>query len=170
MIRKSIGLALAAALLAASPAAAANPEDGALNQVYDTVARGKAEGAVETFVGAFGERAVVLDHRPGPTLVGPEFRKVIEQMAPRLKADGVKVDARYRVERRVVDGDVAIDSGYMRQAMVLPDGRRQVRYMKFLVTMRRHATGWKIVADASMPSTEEMWNAIPRSEGLKHDS
>jgi ketosteroid isomerase-like protein len=168
MIRQTLGFAVAASLFVA-PALAANRADAALNQVYDTVARGKAEGAVETFVGAFSDQTVVLDHRPGPALVGAEFRKVIETMAPQLKADGVKVDARYRVERRV-DGDVAIDSGYMRQAMQLPDGNSQVRYMKFLVTMRRGATGWKIAADASMPSTEEAWNSVPRSEGLKYDS
>ena len=71
----------------------------------------------------------------------------------------------------LIQADVAIDAGYMRQAVARPEGQPNVRYSRFLVTLRRGADGaWQIIGDASMPSTEEIWTALPRTEGLQFDA
>jgi ketosteroid isomerase-like protein len=90
-------------------------------------------------------------------------------MAARMAADGVRVDTAYRVERRSVSGDLAIDAGYMRQTMTRPGAEPMVMYRRFLVTMRRGADGaWRIVADASMPAEQAAWDAAARVEGLQY--
>jgi ketosteroid isomerase-like protein len=94
-------------------------------------------------------------------------------MAERLKADGVQVKADYRIGRRVVSGDIAVDTGYRRQTMAgsKPGGPMPgTQYHKFLVVAQRQADGsWKIVRDASLPASKEAWDAAVRTEGLKYD-
>ncbi len=85
--------------------------------------------------------------------------------------DGVSISSAYRVEKRQVLKDgVALDAGYMRQAMKREGMAEQVRYARFLVTMKRDKSGaWKILADAAMPSTAEVWNALTPQAGLTFD-
>ena len=88
-----------------------------------------------------------------------------------MAADGATLATRYRIERRSVVGDVAVDAGYMRQEMRRAAGQQPMTMVtKFLVTLRREADGsWHIVADASMPSTEAAWAGAVRAEGLRYD-
>jgi len=162
-----------AALIAATPAAAANPADAAINAMYESIAAGVAANSGEGVVAAFADEAVVLDARPGPPAEGPAFRAAIQKMAERLKADGVQVKADYRVTRRIVSGDLAVDTGFRRQTMAVakPDGPQPgTQYHKFLVVAQRQADGrWKIVRDASLPASKEAWDAAPRVDGLKYD-
>jgi ketosteroid isomerase-like protein len=75
------------------------------------------------------------------------------------------------VERRSVQDGVAVDAGYMRMQMTRPDGQKGAQYARFLVTMRRDASGrWRIIGDASIRTDEAAWNAAPRAAGLRYDA
>jgi ketosteroid isomerase-like protein len=168
-MRKLILCLLPLAALAAGPAAAANPEDEALNSVYRGLVESRSRSDVAGMAAAFGSEALLIDQRPMPAISGAELADRLRPMAARIVADNVRIDTAYRVERRSVSGDLAIDAGYMRQSLARPGAEPMVRYSRFLVTMRRGESGaWRIVADASMPSTEEAWDSVARSEGLLH--
>ena len=158
-----------AAAVAAAPAAAANAEDAALNRVYTELAAARARHDVAAMASAFAPEALLIDQRPGPPTSGAELAERLRPMAARIVADGVSLDTAYRVERRSVSGDIAVDAGYMRQTLTRPGGEPMIRYARFLVTFRRGANGaWRIVGDASMPATEAQWDAAPRVDGLQY--
>lgn len=163
----------AAALGAAAPAAAADPADVAINRMYETIAAGVATNSGESVTSAFADDAMVLDPRAGAPAEGAAFRAGVQRMADRLRADGVQVKADYRVVRRIVSGDIAVDAGFRRQTMATTKAEGPqpgTQYHKFLVVARRLADGrWKIVRDASLPATKEAWDAAARTEGLKYD-
>jgi len=163
----------ALALVAAAPAAAADPADGAINRLYEAIAAGVAANSGEGVTSAFADDAMVLDPRPGAPVEGAAFRAGIQRMADRLKAEGVQVKADYRVVRRIVSGDMAIDTGFRRQTMVTTKAEGPqpgTQYQKFLVVARRQADGrWRIVRDASLPASKEAWDGAARVEGLKYD-
>jgi uncharacterized protein (TIGR02246 family) len=160
--------ALAAAVAAAAPAAA-NPEDAALNRVYTELAAARARHDVAGMASAFAPEALLVDPRPGPPILGTELAERLRPMAARIVADGVSLDTAYRVERRSVAGDIAMDAGYMRQTVTRPGAEPNIRYARFLVTMRRGANGaWRIVGDASMPATQAQWDAAARVDGLQY--
>ncbi|HEX8193171.1 MAG TPA: DUF4440 domain-containing protein [Allosphingosinicella sp.] len=154
---------------AATPAVAANPEDAALNRVYAELAAARARSDVAGMASAFAPEALLVDQRPGPPISGAELADRLRPMAARIVADNVALDTAYRVERRSVSGDLAIDAGYMRQTLTRPGAEPMIRYARFLVTMRRGANGaWRIVGDASMPATQAQWDAAPRGDGLQY--
>lgn len=162
--------ALLALALFASPALAANPEDPSINAVYQRLAAARAAGDVAGMAGAFGPEGLLVDQRPGPAIAGSELAARLRPMAERLRADNVRIDTAYRIERRSVTGDVALDAGYMRQSLRRPDGQAMTRYARFLVTMRRGGDGqWRIIGDASMTADETAWTALTAREGLHFD-
>ena len=77
-MRLILGLAASAAFLAATPAAAANAEDGALNAVYAGLARARAAHDVAGMAGAapgLSDRAISIDEKYRPRLsVSDEIR------------------------------------------------------------------------------------------------
>ena len=87
-----------------------------------------------------------------------------------MAADGVTFDTAFRVERRQVKGYIAVESCYMRSTVGKAGQPPAVSCSEGLVTMKRHPDGsWRIVSDATIPSTEAAWNAVKRVDGLKHD-
>ena len=163
-------MSTAALVAVAAPAVAANPEDGALNGVYERLTRARAAGDVPGMASAFAPEGLLVDARPGPVIAGSELAERLAPQAARIVADGVRVETAYRIERRSVSGDIALDAGYMRQSISRPNGEPMIRYARFLVTMRRGADGaWRIVGDASMPSTDAVWNGLARIDGLQFD-
>lgn len=160
--------AVSAACVVASPVAA-HPEDQAINAVYASLVRARAAGDVANMTGAFAPEALLVDARPGPVISGAELAERLRPQAERLRTDGVRVDTGYRIERRSMSGDIAMDAGYMRQTITRPGGAAQVRYARFLVTLRRGADGWRIIGDAAMPATEAQWASATPAEGLHHD-
>lgn len=163
--------AVAMAIAIATPAVAANPEDAALNSVYAALSEARSKNDVEGMASAFGAGGILIDARPGPAISGAELADRLRPMAERVKTDGVKIDTAYRLERRSVMGDIALDAGYMRQTMVRPDNQTGTRYARFLVTMRREANGsWRIIGDASMPSEQSVFDALKPVEGLHYDA
>lgn len=162
----AFGLALAAL---AAPAAA-HPQDEAINAVYGRLSKAREAHDSAGMAGGFTPDAILIDARPGPAISGGELETRLRPMAQRLVADRVAVATGYRVERRSVTGDVAVDAGYMRQAMTRPDGQAGIRYARFLVAMQRQADGrWLIIGDASMPADEAAWNGAAKVAGLHHD-
>jgi ketosteroid isomerase-like protein len=161
--------AFVAGIVALAIPCRAAPEDGAINAVYAELVRARTANDVAGMAGAFAPGGILIDARPGPAISGSELGARLQPMRDRLVADGVRIDTRYRVERRSVMGDVAVDAGYMRQSLARADGQGNVRYARFLVTMRREGDGWRIIGDASMPATEEAWNAVARREGQHYD-
>jgi ketosteroid isomerase-like protein len=164
-------LLILAALSAASPAAA-HPEDKAINATYAALAAARTTHDVAGMASHFHPQGLLIDARPGPALPGAELAARLAPQAERLVKDGVSITSAYRVEKRqILDGGLALDAGYMRQALKRDGAPEQVRYSRFLVTMKREKSGaWKIVGDAAMPSTAEVWNALTPQTGLTFDS
>lgn len=163
--------AAVAATLIAAPAAA-HPADDAINQLYGRLTEAKAHNDAAGIAAAFAPEALLIDARPGAATSGAELAARLAPMAARMSADGVTVATQYRIERRSFAGDVAIDAGYMRQEMRRAAGAQPMTMItRFLVTLRRQADGsWRILSDASMPSTEAAWTGAVRAEGLRYDS
>jgi ketosteroid isomerase-like protein len=115
--------------------------------------------------------ALIVDARPGAAMSGAELGARLAPMIARLRADSARVATQYRIERRQVSGDVAVDAGYMRQTIARSDGVAGPPPMvtRFLVTLRQAGGRWRIVADASMPASEAAWAGAARSAGLKFD-
>jgi ketosteroid isomerase-like protein len=158
------------AVCAAAPVSA-HPADDAINAVYGGLIKARVESDIAGMIAPFPTEAILIDSRPGPALGGgAELEARLRPMAARLATEGVKVKTQYRIERRSVTGEVAMDAGYMRMEMTRPNGQTGARYARFLVTMRRDEAGeWRILGDAAMPSDEAAWNAVDRKEGLRHD-
>ena len=164
--------AAVAATLIAAPAAA-HPADDAINQLYGRLTEAKAHNDAAGIAAAFAPEALLIDARPGAATSGAELAARLAPMAARMSADGVTVATQYRIERRSIAGEIAVDAGYMRTEMRRPAGGEQPMTMitRFLVTLRRQADGsWRILSDASMPSTEAAWTGAVRAEGLRYDS
>lgn len=172
-MRMFIAAAAAAASLSAAVPAAAHPADAALNRIYDRIATAVAANSGEGIAGALAADAVILDPRPVAPAAGEAFRANIRRMADRMKADGAQVRSEYRIERRIISGDVAVDTGYRRMTMTPAAGAAggpPPQYHKFIVVAQRQPDGsWKIVRDASLPASREVWDAAVRTEGLKYD-
>lgn len=167
---KHLCLLLLAIACAAAPAAAANPEDGAINAVYQRLAAARAAGDVEGMASAFGSQGLLVDARPGPAIAGAELAGRLQPMANRLRTDNATIDTAYRIERRSVIGGIALDAGFMRQIVRRGDGEAMTRYARFLTTLQRGADGiWRIIGDASMPAQEPAWTALAPAEGLQFD-
>jgi len=163
-------LAAAACLAGAAPAAAAAPQDAKLNAVYSALAKARAANDIAGMSGSFSDTALLIDSRGMPAITGKDLAGVLTPFVERLKTENVKVATDYRIERRTWAGDTAIDVGYMRQTMTRPSGETGTRYARFMVAIKQGEGGvWKIVGDASMPSTEEAFNSVPRTDGLHYD-
>jgi ketosteroid isomerase-like protein len=160
-------------LIAACAAAplAAHPADGELNAVYGELVRARLAGDIAAMTAPFAPEAILIDTRPNPALGGGrELLAALQPQVSRLIADRVKVETEYRIERRSVVNDVAIDAGYMRMRMTRPDGQTAVHHARFLVTMRKDAAGrWRIIGDASIRTDDAAWQRAPRAAGLRYD-
>jgi ketosteroid isomerase-like protein len=177
---RKISLLAAIATTLAPAIAPAHPQDSALNKVYAELRDARAAADVPGMAGAFEPGALLIDPRSPQPLAGAELEARLKPMAARLVADQVKVETAYRIERRSVMGDVAVDAGLMHMRFTRPEGAaplqagqprpRQDQYARFLVTMRRQPDGrWRIIGDASLPATAETWAAAQRQEGLHFD-
>jgi uncharacterized protein (TIGR02246 family) len=150
--------------------ATAHPQDEAINAVYGRLAAARAASDVEAMAAAFGEGGILIDGRPGPATPTAGLAAQLRPMAERIRADNVRVETAYRVERRSVLGEIALDAGYMLQTITRPDGQAATMYSRFLVTLRRERDGsWRIVGDASMRTDEAAWNGLSRQQGLRFD-
>lgn len=166
-----IGLGGLALLSIHAAAASAHPENSNINAVYERLVQARVAADVDGMAAAFPAEAILIDARPSPPIGGGhELQDRLRPQVERMVAEGVKIRTKYRVERRSVSADFAVDAGYMRMEMVRPGAEPNVRYARFLVTMKRDASSqWRIIADASMPADEARWNAAPRVPGARYD-
>lgn len=157
------------AVFAAAPAAADTNAD--VNAIYERIAEGLRTHDPAMSSRAYTADAAYLPPSPGPIDQGERLHALMRSSAERLRADNVAMTISYRVVRRTLVGNTAIDIGYYRTAMKRgTDGAEQVRYNKFLLTARREADGtWKISHDASLPSSQAAYDAAERVAGLKYD-
>jgi len=171
MLQRYAAAAIGLATCVPAAPAAAHPEDKAINATYAALAAARTAHDVAGMASHFHPRGLLIDARPGPALPGAELAARLAPQAERLVKDGVSITSAYRVEKRqVLDGGLALDAGYMRQALRREGAPEQVRYARFLVTMTRETNGaWKILGDAAMPSTAEVWNALTPQAGLAFD-
>lgn len=148
-------------LLGAAAPAFAHPEDAAIDAVYERLRNARAAADIEGMVAAFAPDGMLVDSRPGAPITGSELGARLAPQVERLRGEGGSIATEYRIERRQVSGDIALDAGYMRQTVNRPGHEPMTRYARFLVTMRRGADGqWQILGDASMPATEAAWAAL----------
>ncbi len=78
-------------------------------------------------------------------------------------------DTRFNVElrflHRVATGAHAYEIGYFKSTLAFPDGRQQVYYSRFHVSLRKEEGVWKIFTDSSLPlpalTEEEFLKAQP---------
>ena len=159
--------ALTLALAVAGPAAA-HPQDSAINAMYAALATSRQANDVPGMASHFHPDGLLIDARPGPAVKGADLAARLAPQAERIVKDSVTIVTAYRVEKRQVLKDgIALDAGYMRQAIRREGSPEQVRYARFLVTLKREPGGaWKILGDAAMPSTAEVWTALTPQEGL----
>ncbi len=169
--RSAKGALLALFAFSFAAPASAHPEDALLNQVYAGLAKARAANDVAGMASHFHPGGLLIDARPGPALPGGELSARLAPQAERVVKDGVTIDTAYRIERRqVLEGGIALDAGYMRQSIRRTGSPEYVRYARFLVTLKREADGrWRILGDASMPSTAEVWAALTPQDGLAFD-
>ncbi len=121
------------ALPIASPAAA-HPQDTAINGVYGRMASSRTANDVPGMAAGFHPQALLVDARPGKPVLGADLAAVLAPQRDRIARDGVAIDTGYRIEQRQVIGDdLAVDAGFMRQAMRRPGAPETVRYARFLV-------------------------------------
>lgn len=148
-------------VLGAAAPAFAHPEDAAIDAVYERLRSARSAGSIEGMSAAFAPDAMLVDSRPGAPILGSELAARLAPQVERLRGENGSIATEYRIERRQVSGNIALDAGYMRQTVNRPGHEPMTRYARFLVTMRRGADGsWQIVGDASMPATEAAWAAL----------
>lgn len=168
-MRKSALVASLVLVLSAAPALA-HEQDAALNGVYTKLASARAANDMAGMIGQFGADGLLVDARPGPVISGAELEERMKPMLARIVSEQGRIDTAYRIERRSVIGDIALDAGFMRQTVNRPGAEPMTRYARFLVTMKRGEDGrWRIIGDASMPAQQAAFDGVARQEGLHFD-
>lgn len=168
-MRRTVAPLLIAALLSsAASAQASEGGDRGPNGVYARLATARAAHDVPGMAAVFDPKALLIDARSPAPVSGGELAARLAPQRDQLVNDRVAIETTYRVERRQHLGDgLAVDAGYMRQTLKRGDATPQVRYAKFLVTLKQGDDGvWRIVADAAMPSTAEAWEMLVPQPGL----
>lgn len=169
-MKKLASLAAGITLVFTAIPAAAHEQDGAINSVYARLASARAANDLPGMTGHFSAEGLLVDARPGPVISGAELEGRMKPMLERLLSEKGKIDTAYRIERRSILGDIALDAGFMRQTVSRPGVEPMTRYARFLVTMKRGGDGqWRIIGDASMPAQQAAFDGLPRREGLHFD-
>lgn len=169
-MKKQISIAASFLLVLSATPAFAHQQDAALNGVYAKLASARAANDLPGMTGNFAAEGLLVDARPGPVISGGELEARIKPMLERIVSEKGRIDTSYRIERRSVIGDIALDAGFMRQSVNRPGAAPMIRYARFLVTMKRGEDGqWRIIGDASMPAQQAAFDSLKRQEGLHFD-
>lgn len=169
-VAKNFLFAASFSLAAISVPAAAHEQDPAINSVYAKLASARAANDLRGMTGNFAAEGLLVDARPGQVISGAELADRMKPMLERLLSENGRIDTAYRIERRSVIDDIALDAGFMRQTVSRPGAEPMTRYARFLVTMKRGGDGqWRIVGDASMPAQQTAFEGVARQEGLHFD-
>lgn len=161
---------IAISILAAQPAPA--DVDARVNAIYERIAAGAMERDPLLSRHSYAPDAVFLDERRPGMQVGDELHESMRGSMEALRASGAQARISYRVARRTMLGNAAIDSGYYRVSITPPDREASpsISYRKFLVAAERRDDGsWHITHDASLPSSQETYDSAQPVEGLRFD-
>jgi len=86
-------------------------------------------------------------------------------LANKTKSPDIRFHMELRFLQRVASAWVAYEVGYFKSMLSFPDGRQQVYYSQFHVSLRKEAGVWKILTDSSLPmpalTEEEFLKAQP---------
>ena len=141
-------------ILIASAPALAHPDDSAINALYDRIGAAKSDNDATAWVGSFAPGALIDDSRARAAANDQELKAIVTPMTERLRREGGAITVQYRVARRTVSGDTAVDSGLMRQVVTAPAADPRPIIMRFLVTLQRQPDGvWRILGDAAFSAT-----------------
>lgn len=149
------------------------PQNDAINAVYDRLVVAKNSRDASAIVAEFDPRSIVVDPRPLPAASGASIAEPLQKMMARLKASDVNVETRYRIEKREMFGDYALDSGYMQMRFVAKPGAGEPDDMvtRFLATLQREPDGsYRIVGDASFLAAPGDWEKLKPVAGLHYDN
>ena len=80
------------------------------------------------------------------TIRGFEAALRNQQSAPK-----VRFSVELRFLERIASDELAFEVGYYKSILQFPDGRQQIYYSQFYVTLIREMGQWKIATDASLP-------------------
>jgi len=159
-------------MLLAAAAALDAPPNEAVNAVYDRLVVAKNSRNAAAIVAEFDPRSIVVDPRPLPAASGASIAEPLQKMMARLTANDVKVETRYRIEKREMFGDYAVDSGYMQMRFIAKPGAGKPDDMvtRFLTTLQREPDGsYRIVGDASFLAVPGDWEKLRPVTGLHYD-
>ena len=156
----------------AGPAVASNPSDPGINAYYDELTRARATD-FRQLVNSFHPQGLFIfltgPQGPGPVVTADQLPDRTRTMADQMKKAGMKLSTGYRIEKRSVVGDVAVDTGYMRTTQTM-NGKSRSHYARFLVTLKRDGERWRVLSDAAWVSDEATYNAVRKTDGLKYDA
>ena len=152
-------------------APAEQTENTSLDIYYDRLAQARATNFAAIAESFHPEGLFVFlgPQGPGPVVSGDEVPRRAQGIAERMRADGMTMTTGYRIEKRSVMGDLAVDTGYMRSTQTM-NGNSRSNYARFLITLRREGDTWRVISDAAWPSNEAAYDAVPRTPGLRYDS
>ena len=162
---------IAAAFMTVAVPASAQADNASINTYYERLAHARATNfaAIADSFHPQGLFIFLSPQGPGPIVSGEELPARAQRIAERMRADGMTMASGYRVERRSVIGDIAVDAGYMRSTQSM-NGNSRSNYARFLITLKRDGASWRVISDAAWPSDEASYNAVPRTAGLRYDS
>ena len=164
-------LAQVAAALLTLALPAEQADNASIDAYYDRLAQARATdfAAIAESFHPLGLFVFLSPQGPGPVVSGDEVPGRARAIAERMRNDGMTMTTGYRIERRSVLGDVAVDTGYMRSTQTMNNSSRS-NYARFLITLKREGDSWRVISDAAWPSNEATYNAVPRTPGLRYDS
>ena len=163
----TLWLALA---LASTPAP--GDVDIQVNAIYERIAAAARDQDSLLSRRAYAPDAVFLDERRPGLQVGHELHESMRGSMEALRASGAQARISYRVVRRTIQGNVAIDSGFYRVSITASDRETSpsASYRKFLLAAERREDGsWHITHDASLPSSREAYDSAQPVAGLRFD-
>lgn len=167
LVIPTIGLA---ALLPAMPASADN---ASANAVYDLMqASTTAADPALILEKVYAKEATYL---PGYKELGIEARdaviKTIVGSQQHLRKGGGRIEIKFRVVSRKRFGNVYVDNGYMRTAiMAKKDAPEQITYAKFATVITKQQGGrWAFVTDADSDTPASNFDNAKAVAGLKYD-
>lgn len=146
--------------------------DAQINDLYERIDAAARDRDPELSRQAYAPDAVFLDEREATIQTGEVLHASMRESIEGLRRDGAAARISYRVVRRTVRENLAIDTGYYRVAVSPADRRAapSIAYRKFLLAAEPRPDGrWQIIGDASLPSSQDAYDGAQPVSGLRFD-
>lgn len=165
-----MGLAAAAAIAIVAVPAQAN--DAAVNAVYDRFAAAYAALEPAKLDQLYAPDATYLSRSPRLAIQNRDsILKGMGGFLDQVKANGGRLDIKFRVTDRKRFGDVIVDNGYMRlTTKPSKDVAEQLTDAKFILVMAKQPDGrWTFVSDADIETPAGSYDNAQPVQGVKFD-